>query len=246
MVLIESLLAHLPPEPVPVREVVIGLRWTMVTSKYSGLASTLSQDESAHGKKHLIDAGNLQNRTAQELAEGIRSSDLLEASIGMAAINSLLDLEDSQAIQINAADILAREAPGKNLAIIGHFPFVQRMKSIAHNCWVIEKNPQDDDLPESAAETCLPQSDLVAITGTALINHTLTHLLSLCNPTAKIMLLGPSSPLTPLLFDFGISFISGSRVKDADAVRRTITQGAIFPQVQGVKLLTLEKDGIWK
>lgn len=243
MDLLEALLRNLPAEPVPVRKVLMGVHWTMVASKYCGLSSTLV-GSGPHGGSTVRDVGVLHNKTAQELAGLALSENLLEASIGIAALNSLLEVDESRMVQVNAAEVIARESAGRNLAIVGHFPFISRMRTIAKNCWVIEKRAFEDDFPEEAAHDLVPQADVVAITGTALINHTLAGLLSLCRPDSLVMVLGPSTPLSPLLFQYGVSFVSGSRVIDEDAAAITIQQGAIFPQVQGVRLLTMLKDGL--
>lgn len=240
MKLLKSLLDTLPVDPIPVRKVIIGIHWTLVGSKYCGLGSSLV-GEGPHGHSQVRDVGNLHRKSAQELAHWILSDNLLEASIGIAAINSLLEVDESRMEQINAAEIIARESKDKNLVVVGHFPFVERMKSIAKNCWVIEKRPYGDDFPEEAAQEFIPQADVIAITGTALINHTMENLLALCRSTARVMVLGPSTPLSPLLFDYGVSFISGSRVVDEEAAIATIQQGASFPQVKGVRLVTLTK-----
>ena len=87
----------------------------------------------------------------------------------------------------------------------------------------------------------IPRADVVALTGSALINGTLDGLLALCRPDALVMVLGPSTPLSPVLFDHGATFISGTRVVNEDAVLRTVGQGATFQQVEGVRLLTLER-----
>jgi uncharacterized protein (DUF4213/DUF364 family) len=174
-------------------------------------------------------------------AQWILSDNLLEASIGIVAINSLLDVDESQMEQINAAEVFAHESKDKNLVVIGHFPFVDRMKSIAKKRWVIEKRPFGEDFPEEAAQEFIPQADVIAITGTALINHTMEGLLSLCRPGSMVMVLGPSTPLSPLLFNYGISFLSGSRIIDEDAAVITIQQGATFPQVKGERLVTMSK-----
>jgi hypothetical protein len=56
------------------------------------------------------------------------------------------------------------------------------------------------------------------------------------------MLLGPTTPLSPVLFDHGVDIISGTKVIDTESVLRCISQGATFQQVKGVRLLTLVKD----
>ena len=97
------------------------------------------------------------------------------------------------------------------------------------------------ELAEYAADW-LPQADVIAITASALINHTLDRLLSLCNADAAVMILGPSTPLTRILFDHGATILCGARVFDEAAVLRTVRQGASFRQVGGVKLLTLTHE----
>jgi len=238
-----ALLESLPKEPIPVRKVIIGVHWTLVCSKYGGLGSTMTGSCCDHGHSQLKDVGVLHQKSAQELAQGILSDNLLEASIGIAAINSILDIDEGRVEQINAAEVIAQQSKDKNLVVVGHFPFIERMKSIARNCWVIEKQPRGDDFPEEAAGEFIPQAQVIAITGTALINHTMDNLLSLCSPDSLVMVLGPSTPLSPVLFQYGISFLSGSRVIDEEAAIATIQQGANFTQVKGVRLLTMTN---WK
>ena len=242
MQLLKNLLATLPDDPVPVRKVIVGVHWTLVSSKHCGLGSTLVGC-GPHGESQVRDVGALHQKSAQELAAWVLSDNLLEASIGMAALNSLIDVDEDWLETVNAAEIIARESQGKNLVVVGHFPFITRMRSITRNTWVIEKQPSGDDYPEEAAEDIIPQADVVAITGTTFINHTIEGLLDLCLPGSKVMLLGPSTPLSPLLFRHGISFLSGSRVVDEEAAVTTIQQGAAFPQVKGVRRVTMTRPG---
>ena len=241
MEILKRLLESLPDEPIPVRNLIIGVHWTLVCSKYGGLGSTLTSC-GPHGHSHMENVGVLHKKSAQELAHWVLSDNLLEASVGIAALNSILSVDDEKMVQINAAEVIAREGKGKNVVIVGHFPFVPKLKTITQNCWVIEKRPFGDDFPEESAKEFIPQADVVAITGTAFINHTMTGLLSLCQPNAKVMVLGPSTPLSPILYDYGISFLSGSRVIDEENAALTIQQGASFPQVNGVKLITITKE----
>ena len=59
-----------------------------------------------------------------------------------------------------------------------------------------------------------------------------------------VMVLGPSTPLSPVLFQHGATYISGTQVLDEEVVLRAVAQGAIFQQVEGVRLLTLSRPGI--
>lgn len=240
MDLYQTLLKTLPPDPVPIRRVVIGVHWTLVCSKSCGLASTLV-DCGPHGHSQMRDVGLLHQKNAQDLAQWILSDNLLEASVGMAAFNSLIDVDEHKVEQINASDVVAREGKGKNVVVVGHFPFVEQIKPLTRNCWVIEKQPFGEEFPEEAAVELIPKAGVIAITGTAFINHTMEKLLSLCHPGSLVMILGPSTPLTPVLFDYGVTYLSGSWVSDEDAAVTTIVQGASLPQVKGVRLVTMVK-----
>lgn len=224
-----------------VRSVLVGAHWTLVCSRGCGLASTMIGDK-PHGHEKVRDVGRLHLKSARELAEYIRSDNLLEASIGLAALNSLLEVDESFAVEINAAEVLQEHGAGKKVALVGHFPFIPRLRQAAAELWVIEQHPTEGEYPASAASELIPHADVVALTGSALINHTLEGLLALCQPQALVVVLGPSTPLSPVLFQYGVSILSGARVVDEVAALRTIGQGATFQQVEGVKLLTFTRE----
>ncbi len=240
MNIVEELLSGLSHNA-PVRSVLVGVHWTVVCSRHCGLASTLIEHE-PHGHSRVTDAGQLHLKSACELAGLARSNNLLEASIGVAAINSLLDIDESQAIEINAGEVLVECGRGKDVALVGHFPFIAQLRQAARRLWVIEQDPTEDEYPATAAADLIPKADVVAITGSALANHTLDDLLALCTHQAQVMVLGPSTPLSPILFDHGVSILSGARIFDERAALRTISQGASLRQVEGVRLLTMTQE----
>lgn len=107
---------------------------------------------------------------------------------------------------------------------------------------MVEQQPRPGDLSADRAAEVLPQADVVALTGTSLINHTFDDLMDLCRPDAFVLLLGPSAPLAPVLFDAGVSALSGTRVIDPEPVLRAVAEGATFRQIKrggGVRLLTM-------
>ncbi len=97
-------------------------------------------------------------------------------------------------------------------------------------------------MPGLAADTIIPQADVVGITGTALTNHTLEHLLELCSPRAYVVILGDTAPLSPLFFDYGVDAVCGTAVVDTEQALRCVSQGATFRQIQGTQRLCLEKQ----
>jgi uncharacterized protein len=241
--IIDDLIANLPDKAVPVRSVLVGAHWTAVCSTRCGLATTIIGSKPHNHTTVVRDVGRLHTKSAQELAEYARSENFLEAGIGLAAINSLLDIDERNAVEMNASEVLMKKGAGKNVALVGHFPFIPRIRTSVRNLWVIEQHLAGDDYPASSASDLIPQADIVALTASVLINHTLDDLLALCRPEALVMILGPSTPLSRVLFDHGATIIAGSRVVDEAAVLNYIGQGATFQQVTGVRLLAFTRQG---
>jgi uncharacterized protein (DUF4213/DUF364 family) len=239
---LEDLLGTLS-EDVPVRSVLVGAHWTAVSSRYCGLASTVLEEKPHdHSRARVRDVGRLHTKNAHELAGYARSDNPVEAAIGVAAINSLLEIDERHVSEINAAEILIQRGRGRPVALVGHFPFIPKLQEAAGQLWVIEKSPGEGEYPAAAAADLIPRAEVVALTGSALINHTLDDLLSLCRPGATVIVLGPSTPLSPVLFDHGATIISGARVTDEEMALHTVGQGATFQQVRGVRLLTLTRE----
>ena len=213
--------------------------WTAVLSKHCGLASTFHNPHPDH--RPVRRAGNLTELSALQLAQYARSDNVLEASIGMAAINSLIDIDEARCVRENAFDVLARRGSNKKVAVVGHFPWIPKLRKIAGTLWVIEQRPQEGDLPAEAAEEVLPQADVVGLTGTSFENHTVDRLLALSR-NSFVVILGPTTPLSPVLFDHGVDMLAGTNVVEPDKTIRSISQGAMFRQVEGVRLVTMAKD----
>jgi len=239
MKILDDLILSLKGNDFQVKSVHTCVFWTAVITKYCGLSSTF-RDEGVPHDRGVKDVGNLTRKTALELAEYAKSKSLLEASIGMATINSLIDIDESRCIEKNAFEIILEKGKDKNVAIVGHFPWIPKLKGKTKNLWVLEQRLREGDLPAREADRVLPQCDVVGITGTSFINHTLEGLLSLCRK-AYIVMIGPTTPLSPILFDHGIDAICGAKVIDADKVIRSISEGATFKEITGVRLLTLSK-----
>jgi uncharacterized protein (DUF4213/DUF364 family) len=236
---LDDLFLSLKGNDFPVQSIHTCVFWTAVITKHCGLSSTF-RDEGPSHERGVRDVGNLTRKAALELAEYAKSGSLLEASIGMATINSLIDIDESKCIEKNAFEIILEKGQGKNVAIVGHFPWIPKLKGKTKNLWVLEQRIREGDLPAKEADRILPQCDVVGITGTSFINHTLEGLLNLCKGV-YVLLIGPTSPLSPILFDYGINAICGSKIIDPDKLIRSISEGATFKEVIGVRLLTLTK-----
>lgn len=247
MGIIDDLLASV--QEGSVQDVLIGAYKTAVVANVKGvrrcgLASTPRDDDHHYGGGPAVrEAGAVLERGSGELAALARSTSPMEAAIGFAAINALLPADEARWIDLNAEEVIADRGAGKHVALVGHFPFVPRLLERARTLWVLEEHPRDADLPVAAAGEIIPQADVLALSGTTLINHTYEALIALRQPDALVVVLGPSTPLSPTLFRHGAHVISGAVVTDIDAVLRAVRQGANFQQVRrlGVRLVTVKR-----
>jgi len=231
-------------EDAPVQEVRRGLHWTAVVSKRCGLASTMGPAGCNHGEKGGME-GSLTEMTTLGLARLCFNEDMGIASIGIAAINSLLDVDPHQYANVDGLKIIKGMSRGKNISVIGHFPYLDSLAEEAKNLWIIEKKPRPGDHTEEEGIDLLPQSDIVVISSTTLINKTLPGILGLCRKDSVKMLLGPSTPLSSVIFDYGIDMLSGSVVTEKNVVLRSVGEGATFQQIKmkgGIRFVSIVKD----
>jgi uncharacterized protein (DUF4213/DUF364 family) len=243
MTIITGLLDQIPDGETV--NVTIGLHWTAVVvdvdgQRRCGLASTLFQ-EGPHGEVDIPGAGRLEKMTPCELAGLARAANLTRRSIGVAAINALLPRLPERYVEINAGDVIASSGAGKTVVLVGHFPFIPELRPRVGRLYVLEQNPGPGEHPAQAADELVPQADVLAITSMTLLNGTLDGLLALRRPESRVLLLGPSTPMHPLLFDYGVEMLLGAIVSDIPPVLRAISQGAVFRQVRkaGVRLVAM-------
>jgi len=225
----DRLLEEIPSDAV-VRACLVGRSWTVVDSGGLGIAMTC-RGNPRRSTLHPPHSG----RRLGELAAYLRSWDLYEASLGMAAVNSYHNTPEQVANWLKgpldavhgagALTDMLEHVSGKKVAVIGHFP---DLEAAASRCelTVLERNPQDGDLPDFAAEYVLPEQDYVFITGVAVTNKTLPRLLEL-SAQATVVLMGPSVPLAPWWFDQGVDVLAGMVVVDRDEAWRYCQEGGL-------------------
>lgn len=240
MGVLEDLLGGLPAEDTPPRDLCIGAFWTVVWGRRGcGLASTQWDEETAHGEPLVQWAGHLLEHSTGELASLVLSERPTEAAVGMAAVNALLPVDLARCTEENAAEVILRRGAGRNVVIVGHFPFVERVRPHVGSLAVLELRPRPGDLEASRAAEVLPGADVVALTATTLLNKTFEDLRRLWNPAAFVLMLGPTTPLSPVLFDYGVDMLAGVVVTDPPVALRHAAEGSIFRQMRGVRLVTM-------
>lgn len=207
-----------------VKGAVPGERWALVeTEKTSGMAMFTG----GHSIAPMY--GRFEGFTLREAAEAVKSWNLEEASLGLAAANAFYNTPErldalGARVSMDVFYTDGIDLRGRTVGVIGHMNGPRGLREQAKAVYTLERAPQEGDYPDSACDWILPRCDLVLITGSSLVNKTLPHLLELCEG-ASVILTGPSVPLCPALLDCGIDRIAGMAIADRAALRERVESG---------------------
>lgn len=214
-----------------VDNLMIGLVWTLCqNSNKTGVGLAMSP---GFATRTLPWSGCLTGKPITDLAAWIFEWDPYQAAVAMAAINSCINsrpLPDSITLEPAAehANLAVFEhflpqLHNQNVVVIGHYPGIERYQN-QMQLSVLEKQPTAGDLPDAAGEFLLPQADWVFLTASSIPNKTFPRLAELAE-NAKTVLMGPTMPWLPQLHEFGIDYLAGVEITDAEALYHTAAQG---------------------
>ena len=217
------------PEGQPVTACIAGLVWSLVeVGGHAGLALTLHD-----GVFESQLPGSIDGAETRWLAERITSWNMFEAGLALGAVNSWFNRKD-RVEELTGRPVvgergtrlferLGRRFEGGSVAVVGHFPHLEPLRDRC-SLTILERRPMGGDLPDQASEYLLGGQDCVCITGSAVANKTLPRLLELSRD-AYVVLVGPSVPLSPVLFDYGVDLLAGTVVLDPQGARAAVQQG---------------------
>ena len=229
------------PDDVVVRTAGQGPRWSRVLNSAGGVGTAWTMD--VRSRPALGGDGPLDGRALRDVGALAKSWNLAEASIGQAAINSWYSREQTAAANgfeptgegltwRQVFDPYQEMIVGKRVAVIGHFPFAEAALAGAGEYICLERNLQPGDWPDSACEYILPECDVVFISSSSFVNKTAPRLIELSRD-AHTVLVGPSTPLNPVLLDYGVDtvtgFIAARSLSDPAALAELVPAGDIGP-----------------
>lgn len=200
-----------------VRAIACGARWIMVEGPHGSGIAYLPRSP----KDLLPRLASLQRQGLRRLADLSRSWDPTEMALGIAAINAHYNRRDLDLRPGNGVPSLPH-TPGR-VVVIGAFP---GLSGILPNSAVIETDPRPGEFPPVAMDTLLPGCGGAVVNSSALVNRSLPRILRLAE-AAPLALIGPSTPLTPRLFSYGITVLGGLIVHDPKGLAAAIRAGAL-------------------
>ncbi len=189
----------------------------------------------------MPDAGNLTHKGMEEFLAYALSPNPIKSAIGVAALNALSHyllengLGKSYEVQYDRDGLDSMEISSlETVSLVGAFtPYIRRFKTSGNQFFIIEKTPEALKPEEmeyyrapGQAPHVLSESDVVIITGSAIVNHTIDGLLNQTNPDSRVGIIGPTASMLPdIFFREGVDIMAGIRITDSELMLRILGEG---------------------
>ena len=239
-----------------VEGLVVGVFFTGVklTGRFVGMARTPIEElpEAVccpSSAARLSHAGKLRQEKVSDLMQWALDSNALKAAVGVATLNALSHclwekkgFPGCEVIQGQDAFDLLDFSKAKRVVLVGAFtPYIRRLTRMDLDLTVVEKNPQTlgDEAakyfcPAEEAPKILPQADVVILTGSTIVNHTIDGLLSFIKRSCQVAVVGPTASMVPCSFFVrGVNLVGGMRITDPDNALRILAEGGSGYHIAG-------------
>lgn len=211
-----------------VSDVRIGLGYTavMLEDGELGVAYTF-RDQARGGCSVFHGVLPLADSLASDLLVLLESQDPIEAGVGLACANALAN-HGGDYLDGDVLDQLDLR-PDDRVGMVGNFgPLVGPLQQRARSLSIFERIERAAGLlrPQAEAVTALPRCQVVLLTATSIINHTLDSLLKATRGCREVVLLGASTPLLKDSFSRSqVTMLCGVVVQKPKLVLRAVSEG---------------------
>ncbi|MBN1944447.1 MAG: hypothetical protein JW797_02170 [Bradymonadales bacterium] len=217
------------------------------TTVGTGIATTMLDPQIRGRHPMAVMAGRYQRMPVVEVVQRSRQGSTLERSVAVASIHGSIRNRLPVARSVNGFDILVQLGHHKRVVFIGHFPFVDsdRVEGFASlDVFELPERARPGDHLAEDLPKLLGRADLVAITGTTLVNNTLEEILSHCSGGSLRLMLGLTTPLSPILFECGLDILCGVMVEQPDRLLIEAAEGATHKQIGGLRKVMCVRPGL--
>lgn len=230
--LVDELIAHVQSKPQKVETIFIGQAFTLVklVSGEVGLALTpLKRFDSCIGSSRL--AGKLTRRSSSQLAHLLKSKNSFLQSVGMAAVNAVLQGEVKERKDFLEGDFLQflKIRSQDEIAMIDYYTtkisfFKGKNLTIFDNRYA-GKRRDISILPLSRLEENLPRADIVIFPPTLL--RKIGTLRRFASKARELVLVHPTTPSLPEpFFKRGVTTVASMMILDSESLTRYVMEGA--------------------
>jgi uncharacterized protein len=212
--LLEQLLSNANRD-VLIENVYIFLNWVIVKTDKYAMSTMLT------GMPGLVDptgmntfVGDIIGKNAYSIAkEYLTSTETLKRAVGMATLKGILpDVQNYKSG--NAIDFYKHIAAVSPTCFIGHFNEGALWRAEGYPVSIVELFPRPGDIHWDNSHSVLENAELVLMTGLTIVNNTFDEVVKR-TPNAKYrVVMGPTVPLSPVLFEYGITTIGGTLIRN--------------------------------
>lgn len=217
----------------------IGLRANHNGTLCTGLASLLGA-EPTDQERQLV--GDLIGRPLSETAELLKSDSAYSVSLGAAALNTGIIPPENQP-DIEASRLMAEKGREGETVLVGHFPFTDRLREKVKTLHLFELKEVPGSVSPAKWDEILGRCHVLGMTGTTLLTRAMATFLEKA-PQAFTIIIGPTTPLSPVLFDYGADVLAGCQVVSPEPVFAAIRQGMAFREFKslGVRFVAWSRE----
>ena len=149
----------------------------------------------------------------------LSSRETLRRAVGMACLKSLLPVP-SGVICGDAIAMVEAASAEVPTCFIGYFKTAADWREMGRPVSIVELFPRPGDIHWNDADEILGQARIVLMSGLTVVNETLQAVIRR-TPSALIrVMMGPTVPPSPVLFDYGIDMLGVTLVNDIGLMTR--------------------------
>ncbi|MDX8548791.1 hypothetical protein KHC33_14355 [Methanospirillum sp. J.3.6.1-F.2.7.3] len=151
--------------------------------------------------------------------ELLSSTETLRRAVGMACLKSLHP-EPQTIIHGNAIDMVKNAAAHVPTCFVGYFKEGAEWREMGWPVHIVELFPRPGDIHWNDADEVLSRAQIVLMSGLTIVNETLQAVIRR-TPDAKIrVMMGPTVPPSPALFECGLDLIGVTLVQNMELMAR--------------------------
>ncbi len=231
--IVEQALKAAPGATVTDVRIGLGYAGVVVEGDHLGLAAVLRNDMEP-GCTVFSRAGTLAGEKAAVLLKFLTGETTsLEKTLGLATANAILHPDPPETEEDSIE--LMRLTAGDRVAMVGFFgPLVKRIEATGAELFILELDPRRPGFKEERQRDEILESASVAlVTATSLLNGTIEAILDRTSGARHVVLMGPSTPLDPLLLkETPVNHLAGSASINNGKILQVVSEGGGTPEMR--------------
>jgi len=242
--LIDDLLQSLDRPSAVITDIAVGSHFIGVRADHNGsvctgLASALGAVPTASEQQMVAE---LIGKPLYMAAERLKAPGVFSINLGAAALNAGIIAPQNQP-DIEASQIMAAKGEDEMTVLVGEFPFTDWLHRQVKALHLFELREVAGRTPPDQWDDILARCGVLGLTGTTLITRAMATYLKKA-ARAYTIIIGPTTPLSPVLFSYGADVLAGCEVVNPDAVFAGIREGLSFRELKklGIEFIAWSRD----